>query len=382
MTGLAEEYSFLFTRRYSGLSFNTLCRSNMLSRCVQTASLLLLKMTESSKVGVTPGSGKTLPTHFRSSLHSTYSVIAAPRRPHGSSAEAHITSWPTLVVMWRGSSSSWQWRKEALASVRQSSICRVTYSWRSRSSCSNSTSTADKEEIVYILLCEIPGRSFRFICFILFAHLGQCWYFLASLAENLSPAPQLIPKLGRLHQKYQRSLLLLYTLAKSKSMCVPARTEALVHHKLGNDNILTRKAGISLVVTFHTSPPGWRRHLREVFSDHLDHGTLFLLGSVCASSVIPPCAVHHPKCSVWSAAVSPWLWLRVSSMYELRLRVAAALRFYRLHWSRACVGGANRFRQESSRFEARATQAGVAPLTCNSEKHAQSQIHNSPLLVG
>lgn len=216
MTGLAEEYSFLFTRRYSGLSFNTLCRSNMFSRGVQTASLSLLKTTESSKVGVTLWSGKTLPTHFRPSLHSTYSVIAAPRRPHGSSAEAHNTSWPTLVVMWRGSSSSWQWRKEALASVRQSSICRVTYSWRSRSACSNSTSTADKNEKVQNFLCKNPVRSFLFTGSILFA-----------LRHSVGPAPQLIPTLDRLHQKYHASVLL-HSANSKRFYVLPSQNRSLI----------------------------------------------------------------------------------------------------------------------------------------------------------
>lgn len=154
-------------------------------------------------------------------------------------------------------------------------------------------------------------------------------------------------------------------------MCFPARTEALLYHKFRNENILTSRAGIALVVTFHTSPPGWRRHLGEVFSDHLNHGTLFLLGSVCASSATT-CATDHPESSVRSAALSRRSAFRVSSMYEVSREAAAALRFYRLSRSGACVGGAiryvggaSRFRQERSRFAAHAIQARVTPLIGN-----------------
>lgn len=148
-------------------------------------------------------------------------------------------------------------------------------------------------------------------------------------------------------------------------MCVPARTEVLLYHKLRKENILT--TGISLVVTFHTSPPGWRRHLGEVFSDHLDHGTLFLLGFVCGFSETT-CAIDHPECFMWSSALATKLVFRVSSMYERSRRAASALRFYRLSWSCAWVGGASWFGREYSWFAAHATPAGVTPLTCNSAK--------------
>lgn len=354
MTGLAEEYSFLFTRRYSGLSFNTLCRPNILKRCVQTASLSLLKITESSKVGVTIGSGKTLPTHFRPSSHSTYSVIAAPRRPHGSSAEEHITSWPTLVVMWHGSSSSWQWREEALASVRQSSICRVTYSWRSRSSCSNSTSTADKKGNGLNFLYKQP-RAFINKLVSFFLHAGILFVSVA----KLSPAPSW----SQSWIDYIRNVRPVFYHTVCDSMGASARTEALLHHKFITENILTGRAGISLVVTFHTSPSGWRRHLGEVFPDHLDYGTLFLLSSDWAFSE-STCAADHPEYFVRSSALCPGLMFRVSSMDELRCGAAAALRFYRPGWGCAWVGGASPFGREGSWFAAHAIQAGVAPLTC------------------
>lgn len=195
--------------------------------------------------------------------------------------------------------------------------------------------------------------------------LGKCWHFVCIGGWEPKPRP---PSWSQSWIDYIRNIRPLFpdtVFTTSDSMCVPARTETLLYQKLRNENILTRRAGISLVVTFHTSPPGWRRHLGEVFSDHLGHGTLFLLGSVCAFSVTT-CAIDHPECFVRSSALSPRLVFRVSSMYELRRRAAASLQFYRLGWSARVWAGPVGFIEKVP--AAHATRARVTPLTCNSAK--------------
>lgn len=110
------------------------------------------------------------------------------------------------------------------------------------------------------------------------------------------PRPQMIPDPHRLHQKHQT--------------CVPAvilwppppRPEPKPHMQPHiNANILTKRAGVCLVATFHTAPPVW--HLGEVFSDHLDHRTWFLLGSLYGSEV-KTLARYHPESCMWGSALS------------------------------------------------------------------------------
>lgn len=314
----------------------------MLNSGVHAPSLSALKMTESSKVGVTLGSGKTLPTPLRPSRHSTYRVIAAPRSPHGSSAEAASTSWPTLEVRWRGSSSSWQRREEALAAARQSSICRVTSSWRSRSSSSKSTSTKQKS-----LPRDAPA---------LFTGVTLCiggWSGSPAPSWSRSPAPSW----SQSRIDFIRNIRPVFFYTGRDSMIPPTRTEAPHVPTHRNDNILTRRAGVSLVATFHTAPPV--RHLGEVFSDHLDHRTWFLLGSLYGFEV-KTLARHHPESCMWRSALSSRSVHCVFSMDSVRRPATAERSFYTLSWSCACVGGANRFLRESSWFAAHATRAGVA----------------------